>query len=87
MMSYKEFAMHINAGTFYGERATCGTKVDRRTEDSAKYQASLESARLNKKMEAYPCAWCNGWHIGRAMDESERHRFHPDTMNYEVPLL
>lgn len=86
-MNNKEFAMHVNAGTFYGEQATCQySKVDRKSELSAKHQAALESARLKKDMEAYPCAWCDGWHIGRKMTETERFRFHPDTMNYEVPL-
>lgn len=76
-MKYLEFATHINAGVFYGEYRTCGSKINRRTEESAVEQAARESLRLKKDMEAYPCAFCDGWHIGRTMTQEERDLFTP----------
>jgi len=70
--------MHLAAGFAYGKDATCGTKVDYKSEPSADKAAAAMSAKGSKTLEAYPCFWCHGWHIGRAMttEEQERFRWH-----------
>lgn len=65
--------LHLSAGKQYGREATCGTKVDYRSEESAVRAAEAMNAKstTRKPLEAYPCYWCEGWHIGRAMTEEE----------------
>jgi hypothetical protein len=70
-----EFEMHIRAGTAYGEDATCGHKQDYKNELTASLSAVEMSAHYGRALEAYPCAWCRGWHIGRKMTPEERVRF------------
>jgi len=42
---------------------------------ATKAAAALARTLEHKKIEAYPCWWCHGWHIGREMDAAERKRF------------
>lgn len=63
--------VHFVAGYIYGKRSTCGTKVNYIAEDSANRSASAMFEKTGRKLEAYPCFFCCGWHIGRAMSETE----------------
>jgi hypothetical protein len=78
-MSPEEIAMHREAGLAYGREATCGSKVDYKSEDSAMRAARAMTLKHEstdgKKIEAYPCAWCSGWHVGREMSAEEKERF------------
>jgi len=67
--------MHLAAGLAYGREATCGLKIDYRSESSAERAAEAMTAKSGRALEAYPCVWCEGWHIGRKMDEKERQEF------------
>lgn len=71
-MDPKTQRFHLEAGRKAGRERTCGNKV--------KYsQASAEKAAvsMNKKpttrneLEAYPCYFCNEWHVGRKMSQEE----------------
>lgn len=74
-MTMPELEMHLRAGKHYGEAATCGEKVDYKSEESAEKAASNLSNKYGRSLEGYPCYWCSGWHIGRAMTEAERMLF------------
>jgi hypothetical protein len=74
-MNEKTKQMHLAAGRAYGEEATCGRKIDYKSEESADKAAAAMSAKGDKVLEAYPCCWCKGWHIGRAMTWEERVQF------------
>ena len=69
-MDEKLKELHIKAGKKAGEEKTCGKKI-RYSEKSALKAAE----KMNKKpttrneLEAYPCAFCEKWHIGRKMTE------------------
>jgi hypothetical protein len=65
--------LHIEAGFKIGKEKTCGTKIDYDTEDTAVRAAEKMNHKPNTRntLEAYPCAFCNGWHIGREMSRSE----------------
>ena len=67
-MDFETYKLHITAGRAWGQEATCGRKIDYQSEASAQRaaQAMMESGKADKPLEAYPCAWCAGWHIGRA---------------------
>lgn len=71
--------MHLRAGLFYGRTATCGDgilkplKQDYRSEEGAK--KGIRGLRARKPLEAYPCPFCKGWHIGRMMTPEEVARF------------
>ena len=68
-------SLHTRAGTAYGQEATCGKKIDYRSEGSAVRAAAAMSLKAQRAMETYPCAWCTGWHIGRAMTPDEITKF------------
>lgn len=71
-MDDETFRLHLNAGRRYGEKATCGTKVNYETEETADRSAEAMNAKgARKPLEAYPCTWCGGWHIGRKMSVEE----------------
>ncbi len=75
------YRLHIQAGKAIGKDETCDRKIDYKTEASAILQgrgyANEAADRMNSKpntrntLEAYPCAFCQGWHIGRAMTREE----------------
>lgn len=67
--------IHYRAGEAYGREATCGIKVDYRTEESAERARIAMVGKSAKPLEAYPCFWCHGWHLGRAMTPEEWQRF------------
>lgn len=67
--------MHFQAGLAYGREATCGKKIDYRSEETAAKAAEHMMAKGSKELEAYPCAWCDGWHIGRSMTSKERQQY------------
>lgn len=71
------YRMHLVAGKTYGEEATCGSKIDYRSEASAAKAAIKMGAKYSDKdFEEYPCCWCGGWHVGRAMTEEEVVKFY-----------
>jgi hypothetical protein len=70
-MDDKTFRMHLEAGRVWGEAATCGRKIDYKSEESADRAAQAMMAKGSKALEAYPCTWCGGWHIGRATTPEE----------------
>lgn len=75
-----ERAIHLIAGLAYGYNATCGVKIDYRSAETAAKAATqlMEKNRTSRlrspgyPLEAYPCPWCLGWHIGRALTTDER---------------
>lgn len=74
-MLTEEFDLHMQAGRYFGVAATCGKKVDYKTEQTAIKSAARQSVQYEKELEAYPCFFCNGWHIGRKLTEAEREFF------------
>jgi hypothetical protein len=68
-------AMHLRAGYAYGQASACGAKIDFKSEDTATSAAAAVSTRREWPVEAYPCAWCQGWHIGRALTAEEITQF------------
>ena len=65
--------LHLAAGRKAGRERTCGTKVAYPTEDSAARAADSMNTKpkTRKPLEAYPCAFCAQWHIGRRMSLDE----------------
>lgn len=77
-MDRSETDMRLLAGRTYGQETTCGRKVDYKSEASADKAAKGMMAKGRKDLEAYPCAFCDGWHIGRKMTDKERNTFKGD---------
>ena len=75
------YNLHLNAGKAIGKDKTCGRKIDYQTEEKASEAANSAKRTLRERMnskpntrnilEAYPCDFCQGWHIGRAMTRAE----------------
>lgn len=67
--------MHYAAGLVYGRAATCTGKEDFLSwfaaEDYARGHALLP-VEPYPYTEPYPCVWCRGWHVGRALERDER---------------
>ena len=60
-----------------GEERTCGKKVRYPAEESAQ-RAAIEMNKkptTKKPLEAYPCPFCDNWHIGRAMSLDELRKY------------
>lgn len=68
-------AMHIAAGLHYGVEATCGSKIDFKSETTAMKSARKLTEKYGRDMEGYPCGFCKGWHVGRMLTEEEVARF------------
>jgi hypothetical protein len=67
------YQLHLQAGERSGRDSACGQKVDYKSEDSAVRAADRLNARTGRRnpLEAYPCFWCSGWHVGRQMSLEE----------------
>jgi hypothetical protein len=65
--------LHLNAGRKAGADRTCGKKVRYPAEASAVRAADEMNQKptTKKPLEAYPCPFCEQWHIGRAMSIDE----------------
>ena len=65
--------LHLNAGRKAGVERTCGKKVRYPSEESAVRAADEMNHKptTKKPLEAYPCPFCEQWHIGRAMSIDE----------------
>jgi hypothetical protein len=65
--------LHIQAGLVIGKEKTCGKKINYLTEDKAAESVEKMNSKASTRntLEAYPCAFCQGWHIGREMSRSE----------------
>ena len=66
-------ALHIAAGLCAGRDRTCGTKIGYSSEESAATAAAAmnEKPSTRNVLEAYPCAFCERWHVGRKMSDEE----------------
>lgn len=69
-MTPKEFRFHIAAGRRAGILRTCGSKVDHKNEERAVEAAIRMGAKYKIELTAYPCVFCDGWHIGRKFKDS-----------------
>jgi hypothetical protein len=63
--------LHHAAGLACGRDSTCGAKVKYNSEERANIVAVKMSAKFQRNLEAYPCVFCNNWHIGRQMSLQE----------------
>jgi hypothetical protein len=68
-MNENLYQLHLKAGFIIGKEKTCGNKINYTKEEKAVRAAEKMNNKNNTKntLEAYPCAFCNGWHIGREM--------------------
>jgi hypothetical protein len=66
-------ALHIAAGRLAGRDRTCGTKIGYGSEESAMKAVDSMNRKVTtrKPLEAYPCAFCDKWHVGRKMSDEE----------------
>lgn len=67
------YNLHLNAGRAIGKDKTCACKIDYKSEETAIEAADRMNSKPNTRniLAAYPCAFCQGWHIGRAMTREE----------------
>jgi len=55
---------HYYIGWRTGREKACGKKVNYKSLESSTKAAIKLSEKWETKLEAYPCIWCKGWHIG-----------------------
>jgi hypothetical protein len=68
-MDKKIYDLHIKSGQIAGKEKTCGKKNAYENEEAGQKAASAHN-RWDKRrhdVEAYPCAFCDKWHIGNIM--------------------
>ncbi len=65
--------LHLEAGLAIGADKTCARKIDYQTAEKAIAAATQMNQKPTTRntLEAYPCPFCHGWHIGRAMTRAE----------------
>jgi hypothetical protein len=65
--------LHLKVGFVLGENKTCGKKINYSTEQKATQAAEKMNSKESTRniLEAYPCAFCSVWHIGRKMSVEE----------------
>jgi hypothetical protein len=65
--------IHLKVGSILGENRTCGKKINYFTEEKAAQAAEKMNRKESTRniLEAYPCVFCSGWHIGRKMSVEE----------------
>ena len=67
------YELHLEVGKMSGESQTCGTKV----QHNGIYQAEKAAAAHNQwdkrkhDVQAYPCFFCDHWHVGGIMTIEE----------------
>lgn len=70
---------HLYVGKAYGRDSTCGPpdkpKIDYKGFERARSVALVLTAKFGSPLEPYPCYWCDGWHVGRALTIEEIDRF------------
>jgi hypothetical protein len=68
-MDRETYNWHLEAGREAGIERTCGKKTKFADEEKAEKAATHHNSWQERKhdVEAYPCAFCGGWHIGRIM--------------------
>lgn len=66
-------ALHVAAGLRAGRDRTCGKKIGYSSEGSAQVAADAMNQKPGTRnvLEAYPCAFCEKWHVGRKMSDEE----------------
>lgn len=74
-MDTETYQMHLVAGRTYGPDSSCTGKIDYGSENAAVSVAEKVSVKYCRDLEAYPCTWCGGWHVGRALTDVEIQRF------------
>jgi hypothetical protein len=74
-----EIEMHHRAARAAGEESACTGKVRHETERKAQGHARSLNRHPSRQRpgntdwkEAYPCPFCDGWHVGREMTDEER---------------
>lgn len=70
-MTPEEHAMYFRAGEARGRKITCGVKIYHNTEERAREMAKSWGAKQGQDLEAYPCFYCWGWHIGAKLTPKE----------------
>lgn len=63
--------LHLIAGKYYGEEKTCSNKIDYKSLETAEKAGLKMTKKTSKNLEAYPCYFCKGWHIGRKLTQEE----------------
>jgi hypothetical protein len=76
-------AMHRAAGRAYGYAKTCMDKGKFRSYDAARQLAEGMSTN-NNPVEAFPCVYCESWHVGRTLTPEEGARFLVTALGIEV---
>lgn len=84
-MKSDEYRMHIWVCHVYGKQSACRNKVNYRSEQKANEKAQTLTKQYCKLLEAYPCAFCDGWHIGRALTDEERSKFYKEANSKTLP--
>jgi hypothetical protein len=65
--------LRMGVGLVIGIDKTCGKKINYVTEDQGSEFADKMNSKASTRntLEAYPCPFCKGWHVGREMSRSE----------------
>lgn len=68
-MNVELYKLHLEAGKKFGEVKTCGNKTKFQTEEHCERAVQAHNIWKGRKhdVEAYPCAFCSNWHVGKVI--------------------
>lgn len=71
---------------FCGKEKSCGNKIrhDFFHQASAHAHGHNKAKKMQKKVEPYPCYYCNGWHVGGLFGKEEFERLYKLAIRSEV---
>lgn len=74
-MNLNKWKAHLNAARYFGKESSCGGKQNHRTFSRAQKVAESATRKYGQTKVAYPCPFCDGWHVGRKMSQAELHKW------------
>lgn len=66
---------HLIAARCFGKESSCGTKIRHRSFSAAQVAAQSATIKYGTAKAPYPCPFCDGWHVGRAMSQKELSKY------------
>ena len=63
-MDQNEYNLQLKIAILCGEKNSCGTKINYKSEATSVKKALEINMKKGRNLEAYPCPFCNGWHLG-----------------------
>ncbi len=73
-MDIDEYNLQLKIAYLCGKQNSCGSKINYKSEETANKKALEINNKKGRNLEAYPCPFCNGWHVGSRKTKEDINR-------------